>query len=309
MRKLFLLLSALSLQANMYHNQWEEENIAPFSELMLSWNGSRPELGKYQIYVRVKLDDWSNWLPYASWGSKGQSSYLSTASEMPVRVYQDALEVKEGRKATGFQVKIEGEGGALPEALTGLHIYTNGGEQKTFQTPLSSVYLPVPGLSQMALNHVRNASLCSATSTTAVVRYLSQCSQIDPCEFAHKVWDQGFDIYGNWVFNVAQASVELGPFWSTWVERLSGFDAIYSRLSQGTPVVVSVRGPLPGSAAPYAEGHLIAVIGYDAESRQVICMDPAFPTDSQTHVRYQLEDFIQAWDRRGRVAYVFEVNR
>jgi hypothetical protein len=66
-----------------------------------------------------------------------------------------------------------------------------------------------------------------------------------------------------------------------------------------------VRGPLPGSAKPYANGHLMAVIGYDPSQQTVICMDPAFPADSETHVVYHLSDFLQAWSRRGNVAYVF----
>jgi hypothetical protein len=34
-------------------------------------------------------------------------------------------------------------------------------------------------------------------------------------------------------------------------------------------------------------------------------MDPAFPADHQTHVRYPLPEFLEAWNRRGRVAYIF----
>lgn len=76
-------------------------------------------------------------------------------------------------------------------------------------------------------------------------------------------------------------------------------------MKQGTPVIVSVRGPLTGSARPYAKGHLLVVIGYDSLNQKVICMDPAFPKDSETHVSYGLSDFVQAWNRRGNVAYVF----
>lgn len=287
----------------MYHDEWKKEDIAPFSELMLSWNGPRPAQGTYHFYVSVKIEEWSPWLLYASWGKDSQSSYLTALPEMPVRVYQDAVEVLEGAKATGYQVKVVAEGDAPSMAI---HVYTNGDQDPNpASVYTTSIYLPVEGISQMALNHVRHTDLCSPTSTTSVVRYLSGRSQIDPCQFAHSAWDEGFDIFGNWVLNVAQASVELGPNWNTWVERLSGFDDIYASLERGIPVVVSVRGPLPGSAAPYAKGHLIAVIGYDVEAQKVICMDPAFQVNSQTHVYYDLGDFIQAWNRRGRIAYCF----
>lgn len=305
----FFCLLGLNVEAVMHHcedfrGEWREENVAPFDELMLSWNSPRPKQGQYQIYVSVQMGDWSPWLLYATWGSEGQMSYLNTLSEMPVRAYQDAIEVMEGKKATGFRVKIEGE----IDPTTSLHVYTNGDRAPEPQSMLAgaaSIHLPVGGISQMALNHVRNKDLCSPTSTTAVVRYLSNDFCIDPCQFALRSWDSGFDIFGHWVFNVAQAAAELGPSWKAWVERLSGFEAIYRHLQQGAPVVVSVRGPLAGSAAPYAKGHLMAVIGYDADHQKVLCMDPAFPADDQTHAQYDLQDFVQAWNRRGRVAYVF----
>ena len=314
---IFLLsASATSLEAHMVHQgkigeEWKEESLPAFDELMISWNAIRPAEGRFLFYVSVKIDDWSPWLLYAAWGSDGQASFLSTTQEAPVRVYQDALEVREGKKATGFQIKIVPEGYADLDHIQSLHVYTNSDRIQEPQQKISyslPVHLHVPGLSQMILNHMRYKDLCSPTSTTAVSQYLSGNTAIDPVNFAQSAWDSGFDIFGNWVFNVAQASTELGQEWSCWVERLSGFDDIYERLHQGTPVVVSVRGPLPGGALPYAKGHLMAVIGFDPSEREVICMDPAFSSDAQTHVCYDLSDFVQAWSRRGRIAYVFNRN-
>ena len=271
-----------------------QENVLPFDELILSWNADRPSAGNYQIYVSVKTDDWSPWQLYASWGADGQSSCLSSI---------DTLDLPNGQKATGFQVKT-----VPAEGIRSIHVYTNGAKTKEAQQNIpytTPVSLAVPGLSQMALDHTRADSLCSPTSTTAVTRYLSN-RPINAIDFAQKVWDSGCDIFGNWPFNVAQAAAELGPAWECWVERLDGFDEIYRRLHQGTPVVVSIRGPLPGSAQPYAQGHLIAVVGYDPEQNRVLCMDPAFPSDEETRVSYDLLDFLQAWNRRGRVAYIFD---
>ena len=308
----FFLL--FNLEAHMMHQRevgthWQEEGILPFDELMLSWNAARPLQGKYLFYVSVKTEDWSPWLLYAAWGSDGQSSFHEKADQEPVRVYQDALEVLEGQKATGFQIKVVPEGLAVLEDIHALHVYTNGDrlqDPKQMVLDVPSIGLSLPGISQMVLNHERPTSLCSPTSTTSVVRYLLNCPDVDPVYFAQNVWDGGFDIFGNWVFSVAQAATELGKDWNCWVERLAGFEAVYQRLQQGAPVVVSIRGPLTGSAQPYASGHLIAVIGYDSLRQRVLCMDPAFPADDQTLVSYDLLDFTQAWNRRGRVAYVFQ---
>lgn len=317
MNRLYLLILLLfttsSLQAHLLHQNsveefWQEENLPLFDELILSWNAKRPPEGKYLFYVRVKTEDWSPWLFYASWGNEGQTSFLSSTSEAPIRSYQDAIEVMEGKRATGFQVKIISEGSASLKDVYALHAYTNG--DKTTESILTCqalipISIGVRGLSQMTLAHPRHTDLCSPTSTTAVVRHLSNNNAIDPVSFAKQVWDGGFDIFGNWVFNAAQAAAELGPSWQCWVERLKGFDDIYQRLHQGTPVVVSVRGPLPGSALPYAKGHLMVVTGFDPKEQKVICMDPAFPQDQQTGVLYDLSEFLQAWSRRGRTAYIF----
>jgi hypothetical protein len=284
--------------------EWKEETLPPFDELMITWNGSRPAAGKLLFYISLQFDKWSPWLLYATWERDRQASCHSTTNEAPVRVYQDTVEVMESSKAIGFQIKIEGP----IESIHTLHVYTNSDQRENPEQAIDysvPVFLPLKGISQILLKHSRHRDLCSPTSTTAVVRYLSNSEPIHPLYFADKSWDSHFDIYGNWVFNVVQAATELGPKWDCWVERLKGFNDIYRRLRLGTPVVVSIRGPLAGSAGPYPQGHLIAVIGYDPEEKKVICMDPAFPTDEKTLVRYDFSDFLQAWNRRGRAAYIF----
>lgn len=283
--------------------EWTVENLSPFDELILSWNGQRPREGAFLFSISVKIDDWSPWLPYASWGSEGQSSFQSKAEA--ITIDYDTLSILE-KKATGFRIKISTQGTASLTELSSLHVYIHR-EKSSDLTPTESIALPVPGLSQMCLNHLRYRDLCSPTSTTAVIHYLLKKKSLLPLHFAKQVWDQGGDLFGNWVFNIAQASACLGSEWSCWVEKLSGFGDIYKKLHQGIPIITSVRGPLPGSAAPYATGHLLVVTGYDPLKERVLCMDPAFPSDDATHISYSLSDFMEAWERRGKVAYIFKM--
>ncbi|MDP1880250.1 MAG: C39 family peptidase [Parachlamydiaceae bacterium] len=310
------LLTISNLEAKMLHQtssiqqEWKEEHLDPFNELILTWNATRPIDGKLNFYVSIKTNDWSPWLLYASWGSDGQSSFQNQCLETSVKLYQDAIEVTKD-KATAFQIKITSEGSASINNIHSLHVYINGDKDSEIQEltqNFSSIYIKIPGLSQMTLDHARHKHLCSPTSTTAVTRYFSNNHTIDPVDFAQNAWDSGFDIYGNWVFNVVQASTILGKEWNCWVERLNGFNHLYTHLSSGNPVVVSIRGPLPGSAQAYSQGHLLVVVGYDPLHKQVICMDPAFPSDEETNVSYELNDFIEAWNRRGKIAYIFSKN-
>jgi hypothetical protein len=270
-----------------------QENIPPFDEMIISWNGERRAENK--IFARVKLEEWSPWFLYATWGNISQFSCQK--KEGFVEVYQDILQITEGKKVSGFHIKTD-------QPLR-LHVYTNSHAQPTAQNIDRPIFLEVPGLSQITLDHPRATSLCSPTSLTALLRYFSK-KRVEPLQIAERVWDQGFDIFGNWVFNVAEGWTHLGPNWSAWVERLTGFSDIYRRLTLKTPVIVSVRGPLLGSAEAYEHGHLIVVSGFNPKTQEVHCMDPAFASDDGTHVCYHLEHFMAAWERRGKVAYIFE---
>ncbi len=339
--------------------EWKVEDVSPFNELILSWNGDRPMHGTIDFFLSVKLEEWSPWIHYASWGTTEQTSFNHTLKDCPVQVFQDTLNILDEKKATGFQVEIKSNENP---SIRKLHVFTNGDSKKeesdkTFQ----SLLIPLKGISQMKLDHPRNRDLCSPTSTSCVIHYLApgkllnletavqgdkvmkdfelesltfggghsqkvkappivsdysskDCVNLSPSAavfrlkpetFAEHVWDKGFNIYGNWVFNVAQASVELGNKWECWIERLEGFHRIIACLKERIPVIVSVRGPLAGSPSPYEHGHLLIVIGYDASQHTVICMDPAFPTDEETRVSYDFSDFMEAWNRRGRIAYIF----
>lgn len=122
----------------------------------------------------------------------------------------------------------------------------------------------------MGLRDGRNGHLRSPTATTAVIRFLNEDSSLDPLEFAESCWDADFDIFGNWVFNVAEAyNRSKNSDYLCWVERYDDFLEILKSLESGFPTVISVRGPLPGSAKPYSNGHLLAVIGFDEKNKKL----------------------------------------
>jgi hypothetical protein len=300
-------LPASAAQSHTY--TWENLSLSPFDELLISWNAQRPSCGHYVILVSVYTSEWSPWLLYAVWGSQHQYSFYDQSHTGSVHSFQDQVQLLKGELATGFRLRIEARQGASFTHFRTLHTCTS--HLAAFKCPryptfsFSSIHLSVPGISQLRLSHPRATSFCSPTSTTAVIRYLLAHDQLKPLPFTEKVYDAGFDIYGNWSFNVAQAFVELGSTWSCQYARLTGFDSLLPYLQQDLPVIVSVKGQLTGSLMPYTNGHLLVVRGYEASTRRVLCMDPAFPTDEQTHQAYDVDEFMQAWSQRYYLAYLF----
>lgn len=287
--------------------RWKVESLSPFDELLLSWDAARPDQGSLLFFVRVKTDDWSPWMRYSEWGKDTQLSFTENHPDSFVKLFQDTLNTQQGKTASAFQIKVVGKQGASLKGLRHLFVCTSQISQFAVNAPekLDPVFLSVLGQSQMILDHPRNKDMCSPTSTSTVVNFLLGKKEVQPLDFASRVKDMGFDIYGNWALNVAEANHALHGKFSCRIERLNGFADLHSYLKKGLPVVVSVKGEIPGAVKPYQSGHLMVVTGFDPEKRRVHCVDSAFDANEKTAVSYALEDFLKAWGTRKNLAYVF----
>jgi hypothetical protein len=284
-----------------------EQHTAPFQEWLFSWNSPRPKQ-TLSFFVSFMIDgSWSPWYRHSKWTHSEQYG-AGTSQEHSICLLQDTIRLLQGAHA--FRLKVHAEELEDLKALRCLHVNLNSDQPPadflTRAPGCDSIRLEVPLISQIALGGPYSQRICSPVSTTAVLQYLLQERTLDPLAFATHARDMACDIFGNWTLNIAQASALLGERWHCWVQRFPGFGAVYAQLSLGVPVVVSVRGPLPGGAMPYAEGHLMVVKGYDAVQQRVLCMDPAFSTHSDTDCAYAFDDFMAAWQRRGRMGYFFK---
>ncbi len=285
---------------------YEKFTQQPFNELILSWNGFRPAQGCWTFYVSLFQSEWSPFLEYAQWGATWQKTFHSSTTT--ATSYQDAVTPKSGL-STGFRIVVKPALGADISTLHELHVCTSDTSQFQIEPVPALASLHLNGIfphCQMLLPHPRHRDLCSPTSTTAAINFLWKKKLVDPLVFASKVHDNEFDIYGNWILNTAAAYEALEGNYQTYVARLSNFSAAHAALAKGLPVVVSVKGPLPGGATPYSNGHLLLLIGYDSLEKTVLCMDPAFSSDRETIVSYPIAPFLQAWGRRRNLAYFFE---
>lgn len=296
---------------------WENNNTAVFDELILSWNALRPEEGKISFFVSIKHDTWSPWHRIAEWGPNFQRTFINKLNPY-VHTKHVRVEMQRGRLAKGFKIKAVFSNGAKKESLNALFACVSNMKQfKISRAVINKPTLAIRGVPQQSqmINHPRAQDLCSPASTSMIINYFAR-KLYGPkddivkanmrdflSDFAPKVHDNGIDIYGNWLLNVAQAhdSSQGKIFYR--VVRLNNFNELYNYLSKEIPVAVSVRS-LTGGATPYANGHFIVVVGWNNTKKRVICIDPAFKKNKATLKSYKISHFLAAWGRSRNLTYI-----
>lgn len=291
------------------NKQLVEKKVDWFKQLIFSWHAQRPCKGYFRFFVRVhdaQTKQWLGWHKAIEWGAGVQRSFLhKTATDDYLHV---RLEMKQ-HYADAYQIKVEIIDNADISLLKSITVCTSrfdlfNPEHGSRYSQVSSVQLAnVPRISQMMLDHPDYDALCSPTSLTMMSSFLLK-KKIDPLVSAEQVFDNGLGVYGSWPFNIAYANEVSSEKHSFLVKRLHSFHELLAILRQKKPVVVSVRGALQGAPKSYPNGHLMVVIGYDAARRQVICHDPAIVPAQKVVKRYRLSDFLAAWERSHRLAYI-----
>ncbi len=170
--------------------------------------------------------------------------------------------------------------------------------------------LDVPGLSQMVYPD-GGPVWCSPTSTTMVLGYWAQ--KLGRPELAETVptaaantYDEAYKGTGNWSFNTAYASARGDGALHSMVARLDSFAQVERFIAAGIPVIISIaykKGTLTGTAGYTSDGHLIVVKGFTPEG-DVVCNDPAFPSDDKVHVTYKRDELWRAWRHSKGAIYV-----
>ncbi len=285
--------------------------LPAFTQLVFSWNAFRPKQGHFTFYAQVRnaaTKKWSKWHRMVTWGAKDQKSF-KTQSDGMSSYHHVRLESASDLTADAFAIKMASDDGAdlsliKSFAVNICNLNEFNPERESVMALARSVYIKgVPRISQFELNHPRNDGLCSPTSCTMLTSYLMS-KQLDPIDFAEKSHDTGLDKYGSWPFNMAHAfELSQGKIFFA-VTRLHSFRNLHDHLCKGIPVVVSVRGYIHGAPRVYHNGHLLVVVGYDSKTKEVICHDPAVPDSKLAKKRYDLKNFIQAWERSHRLAYL-----
>jgi hypothetical protein len=289
---------------------FQKKQIPAFDQLILSWNGIKPEVGHYRVSVAVQTASggWSPWYHYADWGKKKQQTFMQKSNHGINHLYV-RLEIPQQKKARGFRVKIEAYNKAPHVNITSIQVTTCVKEalvtesQAPYLKNLKPIRpLRVPPRSQMIETFDDHRRICSPTSLSMVVSYWTK-ENICPPEFAYFVYDKGLETYGSWPFNVAHVFSHTNGEMQCHVTRGNSFMDIYDELQAGRPVCVSIRGPLKGQAEAYQYGHLIVITGVHPQKNVICVNDPAFKTDKEVPHIYPLDEFLIAWERQMRLCY------
>jgi hypothetical protein len=262
----------------------------------------------FLVQVRnAETKRWGVWHHMADWGADVQQSYMSKSDGSSSFVHV-RLEMDEKKRADAFRIKI------IPHEHTSLSLvhgyavvvsdFTQFKAENVVSDQLQSVHIDgVPAIAQFALQHEDNGRMCSPVSCAMLIHFLTGIYQ-DPINFARKSFDGGLGVYGSWPYNVAHAFACGDGSIHFLVRRMNSFAELHQQLMEGMPIVVSVRGTLPGALKAFPHGHLMLVIGWDNEAREVLCHDPAAESTEMVFKRYPLIDFLRAWERSHRLAIV-----
>ena len=290
-----------------------QENLSPFTQLVFSWNALRPEEGHFSFFVQVRnaaTKKWGSWHHMVDWGKDIQQSYMSKSDGFSSHIHV-RLETDDKKGADAFRIKVEPYKSASLSLIHGMSVALSDFTRFNPEVPqsidmLQSVYLStIPSIAQFALEHEDKSRICSPVSCSMVVHYLTGKYQ-DPLEFAAGAFDTGLGVYGSWGCNMAHSFEQSDGKVHFFVRRMNSFADVHHQLVNGMPVVVSVRGNLPGALKPFPHGHLMVIVGWDNDTREVLCHDPAAESHDAVFKRYPLDHFLRAWECSHRLSYIAE---
>jgi len=187
--------------------------------------------------------------------------------------------------------------------------------------PGAGTVLPVPAYSQMThQGHYPQwggggEAWCSPTSTAMVLAYhgihptprgiTSGHPDAVVDHTARMVYDHGYDGTGNWAFNTAYAATLVGG--DAYVTRLRDLREAEDHIVAGVPLIVSIafgRSQLTGAPISSSNGHLLVVVGFEADG-DVVVNDPAGASNAEVRRVYDRAEFERLWlTASGGTAYV-----
>lgn len=269
------------------------KEVAPFDELVVSWNGSTPGMSSLKIEVQIRVDkEWSDFYPLALWNQFYTGGSFSKEDSIATTLI-DLLKVKTSSLATAYRIRVWLMRTSLTEMPQLIGISGSSRNSRRFKLFLSQeitpIELDVPTRSQMIHHQTYANRICSPTCCGMVLGYYGIYVPTD--KIIWQVFDRTSGIFGNWPFNTAA----LGSY--GFEAKVVFYEDLYQALLEieaGRPVITGVRyqeGELEDAAIPKTDGHIIVLVGY--QDNYLIVNDSAARTNGQVRRKYRLDQFLQ----------------
>ena len=284
-----------------------EIRVAPFNELVPSWNVTGAPARPFTLEVRVRRAGGA-WSPYFGFGTWQAAAGRRSAPARPAAGgWVDTDTLKLPYRADAFQYRYRASPGH-DVSLLSFNTSDTALRLKQAGTPAgaSTPPLAVPGYSQMIYPD-GGPVWCSPTSVSMLLAYWGKARAVP--QVAQGTFDQTYDGFGNWPFNTAYAATQGVQ---AFVTRLASLNDAAAYLRRGIPLAVTVRfkaGELPGSPLSWSNGHVLVVTGIDAAGN-VAVNDPAAPSNATVKRTYPRAAFERLWlSHAGGLAYVIVPNK
>jgi len=278
--------------------------VAPFNELIPSWNVTQPGNSSVIMEVRVRRPEgrWTPYFSFGTWRAAGPRSSLPVRRTTDGTVLTDTLSLP--YRSTAFQYRLTLGPGSQLHLLSFNTTDTALRLRDLGRAGLASAWnnvLKVPQRSQMIYPNGGEV-WCSPTSVSMLLAFWQRPVRVP--DAAKATFDPVYDGFGNWPFNTAYAASQG---MQAAVTRLGSLRDAETYISQGLPLAVSIRfkaGELPNSPISFSNGHVMVLIGFDPQGNPVV-NDPAARSDAAVQRIYPRAIFERLWlTHSGGVAYV-----
>lgn len=277
------------------------EEVAPFDELVVSWNGLTPGDSCLKIEAQIRVNgEWSNFYPIALWNQYFTGGSFSKEDEL-AKTAIDVIQVKKPNFADAYRMRVWLRRTSFAEMprVTGLFATTRNTDQWKLHMSqgIAPVELDVPTRSQMIQHKAYANLICSPTCCGMVLGYYGIHQPTD--QMIWQVYDRSAGIFGNWPFNTAALSTYGFEAKVLFIEDLY---VALQEVAAGRPIITGIRyeeGQLENAAIKRTDGHIITIVGY--EDGYVIVNDSAAPTNAEVRRKYRVDQFLQVC---GGVFYV-----
>ncbi|NPC45418.1 peptidase C39 family protein [Nocardioides sp. zg-1230] len=317
-------------EAGTWTSPWATPGFAATS-VIPSWEATVP--GRTLVRVEIRAQDASGrtgtWDTVADWARTNRpvprTTYSGQADDLG-RVSADTWFAASA--VTAYQLRVtlmrpKGSSKAVSLERVGAVASADASAPRPTSQPgpAAGTVLPVPTYSQMVHSGHYPAwggggeAWCSPTALAMVLAYHGisptpagiTAGHADAVvdHTARMVYDHGYRGTGNWAFNTAYAATLVGG--DSYVTRMHDLREAEDLIAAGVPLIVSIafgRNQLAGAPISASNGHLLVVVGFEADG-DVVVNDPAGATNAEVRRVYDRAQFERIWiAASGGTAYV-----